>query len=566
MRLMGRKTRFLFVGSVVEHKNVIELVDLFIELEKRQKNYILYIAGHSDTRILEKINKKIKHHSSVKILGYVSEKKLINLYKKVDAVITLSRNEGFCLPIYEGLMFGKPFIASKGIASESVKNLGLEVDLNLAKEQKIDLIENFVTTLGQVTELVKLGKGEIQKEFSWIETYNTIIKKPKFEIIYIFVDHTMKIRQNSGIQTTVRQICKALQKKGITLRPLGLSSDNNLVVPTYSQLRNLEKFNGPNYLEFDLDFVPDAEELNGRILLIPELLLYLDLENINSLFTTIAKFKMKSIFIIFDLLPITRFWDYNKEIKERFNFLMIKIISNASSIFCISEFVLKEFIEIYKPNLKKSKTKCKRLTLGSIETESIDSTPNVGAIYDEITTFISDSDLTLFYPATYEPRKNHELLHKVIINLNLKTSSRIKLVCTGWDAHPEIYERLINEKNINIYYLKNVDNEVIKFMYKHADYTIYPSLAEGYGLPIIESLKFGTKVICSYNTSMVEIAEQFAPNVISIDTGEEKIFTTSLSSVIYKNNSIIKPDKLLSKVTLPTWDETASQICESLKS
>jgi len=42
-------------------------------------------------------------------------------------------------------------------------------------------------------------------------------------------------------------------------------------------------------------------------------------------------------------------------------------------------------------------------------------------------------------------------------------------------------------------------------LYSHALALVYPSLYEGFGLPILEALSCGTQVICSDNSSLPEV-------------------------------------------------------------
>jgi glycosyltransferase involved in cell wall biosynthesis len=54
--------------------------------------------------------------------------------------------------------------------------------------------------------------------------------------------------------------------------------------------------------------------------------------------------------------------------------------------------------------------------------------------------------------------------------------------------------------------LGNFPEDELAVIYNGAIVTVYPSLYEGFGLPIIESMACGTPVICSNVSSMPEIA------------------------------------------------------------
>lgn len=529
-------------------------------MEKMDKGYELHLVGHADLKILQKIQKITEDSSSIKFSGYLSNRKLLKMYKAADIVITLSKSEGFGLPIYEGLRLGKPFIATKGIASDVIKQFGLEIELERDVYENISIIDEFVLNLPNVRRDLNKNIGVVESTFSWERMFMDIAGRSKIDVLYVFVDHTLNVNQNSGIQTTVRQICKSLQKMGVSIRPIGLNENQEIIVPNFSQLKNLEDFSGPNANDFDLDFTIEKDSLMNKTIFIPELLLYLETSSINKFFETISNLKMKSIFILYDLLPISRSFDYSEEITLRFNFLILKMISNASYVFCISKYVENEFKSVYADNLNSSKIRIKTLTLGTMESQYGKSQDFSEGGNKTLLDFLDNSDLILFYPATYEPRKNHLSLVNVINRLNFENGSKIRLICVGWEAYPEIYADLSSVKNENLMFLKSVENEIMEFLYSRADYTIYPSLSEGYGLPIVESLKFGTRVICSDSSSMIEISKQFEPYVKRINTGEEGVFKESLEAILFVSSKCVKPNKIKSQLNLPTWDSTASEI------
>ena len=57
-----------------------------------------------------------------------------------------------------------------------------------------------------------------------------------------------------------------------------------------------------------------------------------------------------------------------------------------------------------------------------------------------------------------------------------------------------------------IHWLRHVDDETLLRVYRDCRFTVYPSLMEGYGLPIVESLLHGKPVICGGNGALGEVA------------------------------------------------------------
>ncbi len=77
----------------------------------------------------------------------------------------------------------------------------------------------------------------------------------------------------------------------------------------------------------------------------------------------------------------------------------------------------------------------------------------------------------------------------------------------------QIINKLMLEKKIKL--INGSDDELIN-LYKNAEALVYPSLYEGLGLPILESMNYGCPVITSYSSGMIEAGgnavEYFDPN------------------------------------------------------
>lgn len=109
---------------------------------------------------------------------------------------------------------------------------------------------------------------------------------------------------------------------------------------------------------------------------------------------------------------------------------------------------------------------------------------------------------------TIEPRKNIKHLLTSYARLRMENAEEYPLVLAGklgWlkeDIH-DILRDLNLEKNVHL--LGYVNNEQLHWLYQHCFCFVYPSLFEGFGLPLLEAMTFGKPVISSNVTSMPEI-------------------------------------------------------------
>ena len=103
---------YLFtIGECKEKKNFHVLLDIMQYLPQ----YQLYIAGNDHTEYADRMRATIaaKGIQNVHLLGLVSPKEKVWLYRHCAAFVFPSLFEGFGLPIVEAMLFRKPVICSQ---------------------------------------------------------------------------------------------------------------------------------------------------------------------------------------------------------------------------------------------------------------------------------------------------------------------------------------------------------------------------------------------------------------------------------------------------------------------
>jgi glycosyltransferase involved in cell wall biosynthesis len=128
----------------------------------------------------------------------------------------------------------------------------------------------------------------------------------------------------------------------------------------------------------------------------------------------------------------------------------------------------------------------------------------------------------LLYPAQTWPHKNHKKLLEAIWLLRTR-GFRVSLVCTGRrnDYYPEI-ERRVNELGLSdaVRFTGYVSDADLAALYGRATALVFPSLFEGWGLPVVEAFQFGLPVACSAVTVLPEVAGGAAVFFDPEDTGD----------------------------------------------
>lgn len=114
----------------------------------------------------------------------------------------------------------------------------------------------------------------------------------------------------------------------------------------------------------------------------------------------------------------------------------------------------------------------------------------------------------IFYPANRWPHKNHDNLLRALAILKNKYRLTVSCVLTGFDCENGYpLGKKIDEYGLNgqVKILGYGTKNEIKHIYKKADMLCFPSLFEGFGLPLLEAMAVGCPVVCSGETSIPEV-------------------------------------------------------------
>lgn len=168
-----------------------------------------------------------------------------------------------------------------------------------------------------------------------------------------------------------------------------------------------------------------------------------------------------------------------------------------------------------------------------------------------------------------DPRRR--LIDLVAAFNNLKARGEdIRLVLAGDSmespdtvANHEFHEYLKNNLSYfdDIAFLGFVTDTQREWLYKHAVAFIYPSVYEGFGLPILEAMQHGTPVITYKNSSIPEVAGEaalFAKDYIDIADKIRSLLSNNSLSVKYKKLGIDRASKF-------SWKDTSKILFEEIK-
>ncbi len=156
----------------------------------------------------------------------------------------------------------------------------------------------------------------------------------------------------------------------------------------------------------------------------------------------------------------------------------------------------------------------------------------------------------IFFVGTREPRKNLATLIQAWKPLQADVDLLIAGE-KGWDASETITAP-------GLRFLGKVSDQELSVLYAEAEAFVYPSLYEGFGLPILEAFHHGTPVITSNNSSMIEVAGNAAEFVEPTDT---QALTVAISKVLSetKEQQQKRLQRMIIRLQMFSWKRVAKE-------
>lgn len=234
-----------------------------------------------------------------------------------------------------------------------------------------------------------------------------------------------------------------------------------------------------------------------------------------------------------------------------------KFLDKAKTLATVSEFSKQDIIAHYKIDPQKIDV------VFSAAKEIFK--PSSNEEQQETKNKYTDGKEYFIYVGAIHPRKNLINLLKAFSVFKKRQQSNMKLLLAGRLAWK--YESFV--QSLKSYKYRNDvimtgyvgENELVKII--GAAYAlVYPSLFEGFGVPVLESMQSNVPVITSANSSMQEIAKDAA---LYVDANNYNDIADKMM-YIYKDENLIKDLIQRGKEIAPkySWSKTADLLWQSI--
>jgi glycosyltransferase involved in cell wall biosynthesis len=171
----------------------------------------------------------------------------------------------------------------------------------------------------------------------------------------------------------------------------------------------------------------------------------------------------------------------------------------------------------------------------------------------------------LLAAGTLEPRKNLPRLIAAFAALPEEARGGRLLVLAGapgWETQ-ETFASVSSHAQL-VRTLGYVSDADLAALYRGADAFCYPSLYEGFGIPVLEAMRSGTAVLTSARSSMPEVAGDAALYVDPLDTADIARALRRLLADSALRGQLAQ--RGLERARRFSWEETARAVLRALRS
>lgn len=213
---------------------------------------------------------------------------------------------------------------------------------------------------------------------------------------------------------------------------------------------------------------------------------------------TLKKMQVRPIFFVHDLIPLTHPEYCRAGEYEQHQQRMLNVLNSAAGTITNSQATLDELVLF-------------------AQEQGVSMPPSVVAPLASAKLEINPSKRLITEPyfvvlSTIEPRKNHWMLlqvwRRLVEEMGIQAPKLLVIGQRGWECENivDLLERCKQLKGFVIELPSCNDVDLANYLY-HSQALLFPSFAEGYGMPLAEALALGVPVIASHLPAFLEISD-----------------------------------------------------------
>lgn len=251
----------------------------------------------------------------------------------------------------------------------------------------------------------------------------------------------------------------------------------------------------------------------------------------------------KQMVVLHDIAFLTNPSTLNWKFRLSYRCLMKLIIKNVARIITVSSFSSKEICSFYPEFQEK-----------------------IHVVYNGVTHFPRNlspytGDSYFLVVSSLDPRKNIPFIIQSYATLPVENRPLLKIVGQFGTIFKKEKFRKIPP---GVEFIGDVSDYTLAQLYSNAKALLFPSIYEGFGLPAIEAMSFGTPCIVSDIPVLREILQDAA---IYLNSYDHKAWNNNMINILKDDDlrSMLKEKGLIRSQKF-NWEVSARQIYEHLKS
>ncbi len=203
--------------------------------------------------------------------------------------------------------------------------------------------------------------------------------------------------------------------------------------------------------------------------------------------------------IVYDIIPVTHPQFFAPSSRGKFAVALPLLLRNADTFLCISAYTQAQLHAYHAAQAYAVTLGPKRFCNFMLGVE-LDGPATERQVRTKVSSVFSPARPVYLVVGTLEPRKNHAYLLQVFRELwdAGNNSTLLMMGRIGWMCE-ELLETIERHPRLGrqLFFMDDVNDTELGYCYAHAHALLFPSVVEGFGLPIIEALRRNLPVFAS---------------------------------------------------------------------
>ncbi len=351
--------------------------------------------------------------------------------------------------------------------------------------------------------------------------------------ILIDVTSTHVSGKKTGIQRVVKEIASAATEMGMAL-PV-LQHEGKL----YPYIKNSTASDTIQFEPGDIFLMIDAA--SGA------------LASYSTIIDQVRKQNGQTVVCVYDLLPKTIPWAFSPEQRQHYENWLSDVVCNCDAAVCNSKNVADEL----KAHLAALPEPI-HLPIGWFHLGGNFDCEHTSSASDDVIAITQVNSPFFLGVGTLEPRKGYDLALDAMDELwRSEIDARFVIVGRyGWMS-TALQRRVLKHEQYGkrLHWLQNASDGDLDFLYNNARALVFPSLAEGFGLPIMEAANHGLPVIASDIPVFRELGGEHISYFKTLDS----------SDLATRLREAISTEKQAPQIDVPTWKQSAQKLLDLIR-